>query len=120
MREGDNGWMDLRWTLTDLGRRTRKARFELVMKADLPLWAVEQDAEEEEAQAPPLMCRRLSLSRCATSQAGALVEAGRVASSRRAALAAERMPWGSLASAVVRRRRTSSAHRSGTGRAIYA
>ena len=21
MREGDNGWMDLRWTLTDLGRQ---------------------------------------------------------------------------------------------------
>jgi hypothetical protein len=29
MREGDNGWMDVRWTLTDLGRRTRKGRFEL-------------------------------------------------------------------------------------------
>jgi hypothetical protein len=39
--------MDLRWALTDLGRRTRKARFELVMKADPPLWAAEQDAEEE-------------------------------------------------------------------------
>jgi hypothetical protein len=47
MREGDNAWMDLRWTLTDLGRRTRKARFELVMKSDPPLWAAEQDAEEE-------------------------------------------------------------------------
>jgi hypothetical protein len=47
MREGDNGWMDVRWTLTDLGRRTRKARFELVMKADPPLWAAEQDAEAE-------------------------------------------------------------------------
>jgi hypothetical protein len=32
MREGDNGWMDLRWTLTDLGRRTCKARFKLIMK----------------------------------------------------------------------------------------
>jgi hypothetical protein len=29
------------------GRRTRKARFELVMKADPPLWPAEQDAEEE-------------------------------------------------------------------------
>jgi hypothetical protein len=47
MREGDNGWMDLRWTLTDLGRRTRKARFELIIKADPPLWVAEQDAEEE-------------------------------------------------------------------------
>jgi len=47
IREGDNGWMDLRWTLTDLGRRTRKARFELVMKVDPPLWAAEQDAEAE-------------------------------------------------------------------------
>jgi hypothetical protein len=47
MRERDNGWMDLRWTLTDLGRCTRKARFELVMKADPPLWVAEQDAEEE-------------------------------------------------------------------------
>jgi hypothetical protein len=47
MREGDNFWDDLRWTLTNLGRRTRKARFERVMKADPPLWVAEQDAEEE-------------------------------------------------------------------------
>jgi hypothetical protein len=47
MREGDNGWADLRWTLSDLGRRTRKARLERVMKADPPLWVAEQDADEE-------------------------------------------------------------------------
>jgi hypothetical protein len=47
MRKGDNGRMDLRWTLTDLGRRTRKTRFVLVMKSDPPLWVAEQDAEEE-------------------------------------------------------------------------
>jgi hypothetical protein len=47
MRESDNGWIDLRWTLTDLGRLTREARFEQVMKADPPPWAAEQDAEEE-------------------------------------------------------------------------
>jgi hypothetical protein len=47
MRKDDNYWCDLRWTLTDRGRRTTAARFERVMKADPPLWVAEQDAEEE-------------------------------------------------------------------------
>jgi hypothetical protein len=47
MRKDDNGWMDLRWTLTDLGWRTHKTRLVLVMKSDPPLWVAEQDAEEE-------------------------------------------------------------------------
>jgi hypothetical protein len=48
LREGvDNGWCDLRWTLTDRGRRARPARLERVMLRDPPLWVAEWDAEDE-------------------------------------------------------------------------
>jgi hypothetical protein len=46
MRKDGNYWCDLRWTLTDRGRRTSAARFQRVMGADPPLWVAERDAEE--------------------------------------------------------------------------
>jgi hypothetical protein len=47
MHANENFWDDLRWTLTDRGRRASDAQLERVMLRDPPLEIAEWDAEDE-------------------------------------------------------------------------
>jgi hypothetical protein len=47
MRDGDNGWGDLRWTLTDRGQRASSAELEAIMLRDPPLDIARSDAKDE-------------------------------------------------------------------------
>ena len=47
MLPGDSNWDDLRWTLTDRGRRASDAKLERIMLRDPPLEIAEWDAEDE-------------------------------------------------------------------------
>jgi hypothetical protein len=47
MREGDNFWGDLRWKLTELGRRTGMAKARIIILRDPPLEIALRDAMDE-------------------------------------------------------------------------
>jgi hypothetical protein len=47
MRNGDNGWEDTRWTVTELGKRTSVAQLKRIVLRDPPLDVALRDAEEE-------------------------------------------------------------------------
>jgi hypothetical protein len=49
MRHGDNFWDDIRWILTDLGRRARLNELERIILSDPPLEVAVRDAEDEAA-----------------------------------------------------------------------
>jgi hypothetical protein len=47
MREGDNGWCDCRWTLTERGRRAGTAKLERIILRDSPLAIAQADVKDE-------------------------------------------------------------------------
>jgi hypothetical protein len=49
MRDGDNYWNDIRWTLTELGRRTKLIELKRIILRDPPLAIALRDAEDEAA-----------------------------------------------------------------------
>jgi hypothetical protein len=49
MRDGDNYWNDIRWMLTELGRRTKLIDLKRVILRDPPLAIALRDAEDEAA-----------------------------------------------------------------------
>jgi len=47
MGEGDNGWGDCRWLLTERGRRTSMANLQRIMLRDPPLAIAQADVKDE-------------------------------------------------------------------------